>query len=226
MCGRFITKDEAAAEREMEIGRRNPPNWFKDSYNVAPSQQVPVVRMDDGERLGCLMRWGLVPFWAKGIPPKYHTINARIETLETAASYRGPWKHGKRCIMVCSGFYEWHVQVDGTKQPYFIRLKNRDVFGFAALWDSSTTDEGVTVESCTIITMDANPFMAEIHNDKKRMPAILAHEDHQAWLSGNHHQALAALKQYPDDGLVAWPISKAVNVPKNNGPELIEALTI
>lgn len=142
--------------------------------------------------------------------------------METAASCRGPWKHGRRCIVVANGFYEWQVKDDEIRQPYFICLKDRDVFGFAALWDNSITDDGVIVESCAIITIDASPFMAEIHNDKKRMPTIIARFDYEAWLQGSAQEARAVLRQFSDDALVAWPVSRAVNSPKTNSPELIE----
>lgn len=221
MCGRYVTPSQAAAEREMEIGRRNPANPFKERFNVAPTTNVPVVRIAEGSRECVDMRWGLVPFFAKGIPGKYSTINAKVETIETAASYRGPWKRGQRCLMLASGFYEWQVQPDGTKRPFYIHLTDQPVFAFAALWDRSVTDDGVALESCTIITMPASPFMAEIHNDKKREPAMLERKDHQAWLSGSADEARAVLRPYPDDLLAAWPVSKAVNSPKNQGQELI-----
>ena len=114
------------------------PWWrFEASYNVAPTQSVPIVRLTEGGREGVMMRWGLIPFFARGVPPKYSTINARIETVESAASYRGPWKRGQRCIQVASGFYEWHLSAEGKKQPYFIQVADQDLFGFAGLWDRS-----------------------------------------------------------------------------------------
>src|SRR5271168_2669335 len=108
MCGRYVTPQEAEAERYVRAARIH---WeeYERSHNVAPSQQVPVVRMADGQREGLIMRWGLVPFFARGVPPKYSTINASIEKLTDAPSWRGPWKRGQRCILPASGFYEWHV---------------------------------------------------------------------------------------------------------------------
>jgi putative SOS response-associated peptidase YedK len=209
-------------EREFTIRRKH---WvFEPSYNVAPSQQVPAIRMNDGEPEGLLLRWGLVPFFAKGIPPKYSTINARVETLETAASYRGPWKRGQRCILPAAGFYEWQVLPDGKKQPYYITVADQDLFGFAGLWDRSVSEGDSAIESATIITMAANPLMAEIHNVKARMPAILAREDRDAWLAGSLDDARSALKPYPADLMVAWPVSTRVNTPRNNSAQLIEPL--
>ena len=223
MCGRYVTKDQAAVERAFSIVK---PWWrFDQSYNVAPSQLVPVVRSAASEREGVMVRWGLIPFFARGIPPKYSTINARVETVETAASYRGPWKRGQRCIQVAAGFYEWHLAADGKKQPFFIHLADREVFGFAGLWDRSFAADGVATESCVHITMPANALMRDIHNtgnNPHRMPAILRSEDYEAWLSGTIDEAHATLVPYPADLMVACAVSTRVNTPKNNDASLIE----
>lgn len=217
MCGRYVSKISAAQERDWGLTR--PPPLFA-SYNVAPTTAVPVVRERDGERTCDLLRWGLVPFWAKGVPPRLSTINARVETLATAATYRTPWRRGQRCILPALGFYEWQVRESG-KQPWYIHLADQDLFGLAGLWDLSVRADGTALESCTIITMPANPFMAGIHNGKRRMPAILAAADHTAWLTGTLPDAEACLRPYPDDRMRAHTISTAVNSPKNNQPELL-----
>jgi putative SOS response-associated peptidase YedK len=224
MCGRYVSPDDASIEREFNLVRSE---WqFPASFNVAPTQNVPVIRSVEGERRGSLMRWGLIPFFARGVPPKYSTINARIETVQTAASYRGPWSRSQRCIVPAAGFYEWHVLGDGKKQPFYIGCADQPVFGFAGLWDSSKRDDGTVLESFTIITMPASLMMAEIHNapGKQRMPAILEHKDREAWLSGTAEDARAVLKQYPADAMVAWPVSTQVNAPKNNDAKLIEPI--
>ena len=122
MCGRYVSKVDAALERDWGLSKAPP---IFESYNIAPTQKVPVVRERDGERTCELLRWGLVPFWAKGIPTKLSTINARVETVATAATYRGPWKRGQRCILPAIGFYEWQVLDDGKKQPYYISLEDQ-----------------------------------------------------------------------------------------------------
>lgn len=225
MCGRYVTRDQAAIERTFSIVK---PWWrFEASYNVAPSQQVPVVRSVAGEREGVTLRWGLIPFFAHGVPPKYSTINARIESIETAASYRGPWKRGQRCIQVAAGFYEWHLAADGHKQPFFIHLADRETFGFAGLWDRSFATDGTAVESCAHITMSANALMRDIHNtgsNPHRMPAILRSEDHEAWLNGSAVEARAALVPYPAELMVAYAVSTRVNTPKNNDASLLDPL--
>ena len=220
MCGRYVSRLEAALEREWALS--GPPPVFE-SYNVAPSQAVPVVRDRDGNSECLLLRWGLVPFWARGVPPKYSTINARLEGLQTAASYRGPWKRAQRCILPAIGFYEWHVEGRG-KQPWYIYLPEREVFGFAGLWDRSETGDGRAVESCTIITLPANALLAEIHNARQRMPAILRREDHDAWLGTDAEAALACLQPYPAARMAAHPVSTRVNSPRNNDLELIAAV--
>jgi putative SOS response-associated peptidase YedK len=223
MCGRYITAQAAAFERAIQLGKKS---WtFDVSYNVAPTQQVPVVRVEDGQNVGIMMRWGLIPFFAKGEPPKYSTINARIETFETAASYRGPWNRGQRCLQLAGGFYEWHLDETGRKAPYLIKLNDQDVFAFAGLWDRSYKVDGTAIESCVHITMPANSLMAKIHNtgnNPHRMPAILHREDFDAWLHGNVDEARAVLRQYEPDHMYAYEVSTRVNSPKNNSPDLIE----
>jgi putative SOS response-associated peptidase YedK len=223
MCGRYVSPGEASIEREFNLVNTE---WkFPPSYNVAPTQQVPIVRMVDGERRGSRLRWGLIPFFAKGVPTKYSTINARIETVQTAASYRGPWKRGQRCLVVVSGFYEWQVQPDGkSKIPFFIKTNDQEIAAFAGLWESSRTDAGEMIESVTHITVPANSLVGEIHNTKHRMPAILEKADREAWLTGTPEEAWETLGPYPDDMMVAWPVSTRVNTPKNNDPGLVEPL--
>jgi putative SOS response-associated peptidase YedK len=222
MCGRYVTRIDAAFEREWELTR--PPSPFE-SWNVAPSQRVPIVRERDGERTCELLRWGLVPFWARGVPLKASTINARIETLSTAASYRRPWKRGQRCLVPATGFYEWQVR-DAGKQPWFIQVTDQAVFGMAGLWDASATTDGELVESFTIITMPANELLAGIHNAKARMPAIITRENRVPWLRGTADEAHACLRPYPVSQMAAHPVSTVVNSPRNNEPRLIEPVDL
>ena len=221
MCGRYTHLYTWAQVRELYELATWPTEEVDPNYNVAPTRLVPVVRMADSGRQGVNLRWGLVPFFAKGVPPKYSTINATIERLADGPTWRGPWKRGQRCILPASGFYEWHANADSSKTPFYISCADQPIFGFAGLWDSSKRDDGTILESCTIITMPPNPLMAEIHNVKQRMPAILQREDIEAWLAGSTDDARAALKQYPADSMVAWPVSRRVNTPRNNHASLI-----
>jgi putative SOS response-associated peptidase YedK len=232
MCGRYVSPEEAAIEREFHVQRRSWParldgeSPFGASYNVAPTQHVPILRVVRGagtEREGLLMRWGLIPFWANGQAPKLSTINCRIETMETSSSFRDAWQRGQRCIFPAAGFYEWHTNPDGTRQPYYIRpVEEGTSFAVAGLWDRSRKPDGETIQSCTIITMPANELLADIHNDQKRMPAIVRHEDVDVWLGADHAAARAVLRSYPSAEMVAWPVSRNVNSPRNNSPELIQ----
>ena len=220
MCGRYLSPDSAAIEREFSLVRTV---WrFPARFNVAPSQMVPAVRVNGRERVGSLLRWGLVPFFARGTPPTYSTINARMETVQTAASYRGPWKRAQRCLLPANGFYEWQLNADGkTKTPYYIHLIDQPIFAFAGLWDASRNDGGVETESCTHITMPANEFVGRIHNTKRRMPAILAQGDRDAWLFGSQAEAWEVLKPYPDAAMRGWPVSRRVNNPSNDDADIV-----
>jgi putative SOS response-associated peptidase YedK len=143
MCGRYVSPDDAAIEREFTLVRQE---WnFPPSYNVAPTQDVPIVRVDkEGERTGLRVHWDLIPFLAKGVQLKYSTINATVEKLTDAATWRGPWKRRQRCIIPALGFFERQVHADGkSKQPFYITLNDQEIFGFAGLWDSSTGADGV-----------------------------------------------------------------------------------
>lgn len=221
MCGRYFLKLLEGWDEYVEIRDAGWQESFS-SYNVAPTDNVPVVRMIKGQRHGSALRWGLVPFFARGEPPKYSTINATVEKIDSAPAWRGPWQRGQRCILPASGFYEWHVEPDGRKQPFAIELTDQPMFGFAGLWDRSFRPDGSAIESCTIITLPASPLMAEIHNAKKRMPAMLRKKDREAWLTGTGDDAKAALRQYPDELLHAYRISPRVNTPKNNDAKLLE----
>lgn len=217
MCGRFIARTDRNWQNFFSL--KKPPPQFE-SWNVAPTQLIPVVRrVADGNECD-LLRWGLIPFYARGIPGKYSTINARCETATTSPAYRGPWKRGQRCIIPANGFYEWQ-QRDTTKQPYFIRVADHDLFGFAGLWDRSVSADGESIDSCTIVTLPASPFMAVIHNGRQREPAILRPEDHESWLAGTPEQAQLALKPATPGMLVAHEVGRRVNSPRNHGPELI-----
>ncbi len=222
MCGRYILAQQAKAEKAFGVKRLRWNDML--SYNVPPSTQCPVVRTSDGEREGVMMRWGLVPFFLKGENPKFATMNARVETMETSPAFRDAWKRGQRCIVPAVGFYEWQVLPDGRKQPWFIGLKDQEVMGMAALWERSVKSDGTVIESFAIITVPAHEFMANIHNAKQRMPAILRAEDIGAWLEGTPQQARAALIQYPAENMRAHRVSSRVNSPKNDDEKLMEPL--
>jgi putative SOS response-associated peptidase YedK len=221
MCGKYILAQAAKAQAAMGIRRGS---WdYELSYRVLPTEQVPVVVCAQGEREAAQMRWGLIPYWAYGVPLKASTINATVERIDRAPSYRDAWARGQRCILVMGGFYEPHVEVDGSREPFFVHLTDREVFGVAGIWDRSRRDDGSYLFSCTLITVPANRLLAEVHNARQRMPAILATTDHDAWLRGATQDARAVLKPYPDGHMTAWRVSRRVNNPKlPNDASLIE----
>jgi putative SOS response-associated peptidase YedK len=204
MCGRYVSPDEASIEREFGLAHTE---WrFPANFNTAPSQTVPAIRAREGGRESALLRWGF---------GQHGTFNARSETLLSSVIFRGPWNRGQRCIIPALGFYEWHVNADGAKQPYYVHLDDQPICGFAGLWER---------ESCTLITVPANALMAGIDNSKARMPAILARELRELWLFGRPEAAAAALEAYDGDRMIAYPVHPWVNSPRNNDETLLDPL--
>ena len=223
MCGRYILAQAASAERAMGIARGH---WdYPRRFRVLPSEQVPVVVQTGAEREATQMRWGLVPWWRHGVPLKASTINATVERLDHAPSYRDAWRRGQRCIFVMGGFYEPHVNEDGSRDQFFVRLSDREVFGVAGLWERSRRADGSCLLSCTLITVPANQLLAAVHNEKPRMPAILAASEYHEWLSAPAPQARALLQPYSAATMRAWKVSRRVNDPRLPDDErLIEPL--
>ena len=207
MCGRYIIRMQSKYIAGWE--KYGPPP-FLESFNVAPTNEVPILRMSEGKPQYTTVRWGLIPYFARGEAGKFSTINARIETFETASSYKGPWQRGQRCLQLASGFYEWHIDESGRKAPYLIQVADQQLFSFAGLWDRSVKPDGTAIESCVHITMPGNALLQHIHNggnNPYRMPAIVAAEDRDAWLHGTIDEARAVLEQYPADLMDAYEVS-------------------
>ncbi len=222
MCGRFIQISNPHRIRvkisELEISDEVKAA-FTPHYNIAPTQNILTVLNYQVPTLACT-RWGLVPFWAKDISIGSRMINARAETLLEKPSFRTPLrKH--RCIIFADGFYEWKT-LDKSRTPYFIRMKDSEPFALAGLWDQWTdTSDGRIVQSSTIITTSPNDLIAQIHT---RMPVILNREAYSAWLSpGSPDDAVLmdCLKTYPPEEMEAYEISRLVNSPGNDTPEVI-----
>jgi len=221
MCGRFALYNTAEAiENHFRI---RLPAIFSPRYNIAPSQQVLTITADaGGPRQAAYRRWGLIPGWAKDMKIGYKMINARAESIADKPAFRAAFKR-RRCLIPASGFYEWGRAETG-KQPYFIRLRDGDVLAFAGLWESWTgPEDGRTVESCTIITTDANRSVGEIHN---RMPAMVAPEMYDLWLApeSDRDRLLGLLQPFPDRKTVAYPVGTAVNNPQNDIPACIDTV--
>ena len=188
--------------------------------NIAPTQAAAAVRLgEDGGRHFVWLKWGLIPSWAKEAAIGSRMINARAETVAEKPAFRSAFRR-RRCLLVADGFYEWQKQPEGPKQPYRITLQDGGPFGFAGLWESWRDPAGGTVESCTIVTTEANAFLAPIHH---RMPVIVSPGDFDLWLDPGAppQTALALLRPYPDGAMAAYPVSRRVNNVANDDPEVI-----
>jgi putative SOS response-associated peptidase YedK len=195
-------------------------------YNIAPTQQVPIVRVTAGSphRSLSLARWGLIPSWAKDPSIGNRLINARSETVAEKPSFRSAFKR-QRCLVAADGYYEWK-KTGAAKQPYHIRLQDGQVFGFAGLWESWSGPRDAPLEqpleTCTIITTAANDFTRQIHD---RMPVILRPDDYELWLDPELQEPaplLPLLRALESDEMVANPVSTFVNRPANDSPRCIE----
>ena len=217
MCGRFTLAtpaDQIAAQFQLVAVPELAPR-----YNIAPTQQVAAVRAAEAGRELVLLRWGLVPTWAKDLSMGAKLINARAETAAEKPSFRSAMRQ-RRCIIPADGFYEWQAQAGG-KQPFYIRLAHGGSFGLAGLWEHWKSPERAWIETCTILTTAANALMQPLHD---RMPVILPPEAYALWLDPALHDPAplqALLGPYPANLMVAAPVSKAVNKVANDDPSLV-----
>jgi putative SOS response-associated peptidase YedK len=213
MCRCYVSPDIASIEHNFGL---TGTAWrFAANFNTTPSQIVPVVRAREGRTEIVPMRWGFAG---------RRSFNARVETLATGSAFRVPWKRGRRCIVPALGFYEWHVNPDASEQPYYIHPDDQDVFGFAGLWTRSRADANGVTESCSIITVPANPLMAKINNAGARMPAMLTRGQRKSWLTWSTESAGMTLSAYADERLLAYAVSDRINSPHNNDESLLEPL--
>jgi putative SOS response-associated peptidase YedK len=202
---------------------RPTPN-IAPSWNVAPTDPLPVVRYDKraGERSLDVMRWGLVPFWAKDTKVGFANINAKAEGIEGKPAFREAFQR-RRCLVPVDNFYEWKRTATG-KQPYAIALADRRLMALAGLWETWRSPAGERVRSFAIVTTTPNELCAEIHN---RMPVVLEPVAWRAWLGeepADSPDLKALLAPYPSEEMVAWPVSPRVGNVKNNDPSLIEPI--
>ena len=196
-----------------------PDMLLSPNYNARPGQHLPVILGGKPHKIS-LAFWGYKPHWA-GSKSAKAVINTRAETLAQKRYFSDSFKV-RRCLILADSFYEWMKTPKG-KQPYRILLKNDEPFAFAGIWDEGADSHGEIMPVFTIITVAANIDMAPIHD---RMPAILPAEDENVWLSAETslEQAIEMLEPYPDGLLKTYPVSKLVNLPVNNGPEVIKEL--
>ena len=222
MCGRYAFFAPADAVRRW-FGVPFVPE-FAARYNIAPTQDVPVLReREPGRREVALLRWGLVPSWAGDPSIGQRMINARAETLAEKPSFRTALRR-RRCVVLASGWYEWQKTAAG-KQPFFLHRRDGEPLGFAGLWEQWVDrGSGEAIQSCTIVTTAAPPALAAIHD---RMPAVLSKEALASWLDPavTDGSRLAPLLDAGEAGEIeARPVSRAVNDARNEGPQLVEPL--
>ncbi len=225
MCGRFTLtvspEDLQAAFPNFHIPVDIPP-----SYNIAPSQPIPVVP-NDGENTLDFYRWGLIPSWTKADKiGKFSLINARSETVAEKPSFKASFRR-RRCLILTDGFYEWSKSTTGKgKTPYYFTLRDQTPFAFAGLWDIWHSPEGDPLRSACILTTTPNDLVKPIHD---RMPVILQPESYTDWLKpeeGRSDDFQPLLVPYPAELMQAYPVSTYVNSPKNNSPQCIQASTL
>ncbi len=225
MCGRYVRHSDK--QRIAEHFRVDPGTFpdLGESYNVAPQTFQPVVRLnrETGEREIVLMRWGLVPFWARDAKVGYSTINAKAETIATSASFREAFKH-RRCLVPADAFYEWQKIDAKTKQPFAIGMKDGSPYAFAGLWERWRDPATKKVlETYTIITTDPNELLEPLHN---RMPVILQPKDYDRWLqpADPSHLPVDLLRAYPAESMTAWKVDRQVGNVSNDTEACIAPL--
>jgi putative SOS response-associated peptidase YedK len=216
MCARYVITSPAAAIRAL-FGYAEQPD-FPPRYNVAPTQPIPVVRLDAGKRTFALLRWGFVPAWVKDPRNFSLLVNARGESVLDKPSFRNAMRR-RRCLIPADGFYEWR---DGTpRRPYFIRARSGGPIALAGLWETWIGPNGEEIDSVVIVTTQANRTLAAIHG---RMPVIVAPEAFDFWLDCakvDATTAAALIGPAADDRLECYEVSPAVNRATNDSPELI-----
>jgi putative SOS response-associated peptidase YedK len=186
-------------------------------YNVAPEQDVPVIRVMNGARELANLRWGLIPHWS-GDPPREAHVNARSETVAEKPSFRDAFR-ARRCLVPFSGFYGWKGDA-GRKQPYFFQPRDGGVFACAGIWDRWEGLDGV-VETVSVLTMPSNALVMPMD---PRMPVVVNQADFAAWLdpkTANPKKLLASFEPYPAERMECWPIDRRVNDPANDDADLL-----
>jgi len=221
MCQRYVLPDQVTAEREFLPAMA----WWRFSakFNVVPEQYVPAIRLHDGSSEGVMLRWGLIPSWLEQLPSGNPKLSVKAQRVESARIYRDAWLNRQRCILPVAGFYAWQLTPEKYRQPFFVKLKDRAVFGLAAVWDRWVSDDDDVIESCSIIRLAPNAFMSPIADPEIGMPAILRRRDYQVWLEGGPKEAKAALKPCRSEWMEAHPVSPRINSRIVDDPGLIRA---
>jgi putative SOS response-associated peptidase YedK len=219
MCQRYALPDQATVEREFMPSR----TWwnFTARYNVAANQYVPAIRWHDGQSEAVMMRWGLIPSSAEGRAGE-SPLAIDVNEIMVSPLFRRAWLESQRCILPVSGFYAWQLTNRRYRQPHFIHLLDRPVFGIAAIWDRSVTEDDDVIESCSMVCVTPNELIVSIANTDGHMPAILRRKDYQSWLRGTPVAAKETLRPYNKSGMQAYPVSPRINSTAPDDPGLIQ----
>jgi putative SOS response-associated peptidase YedK len=221
MCGRFVITSPPAAIRQV-FGYAEQPN-FPPRHNIAPTQPVPVVIVENGARHFRLMRWGLVPSWVKDPRKITLLINARSESVDEKPAFKNAIRR-RRCLIPANGYYEWQV-ADGRKRPFFIQRRDGGLFGLAALAERWMGPNGEELDTVAIVTAPASPDLATLHH---RVPVTLTQGDFDRWLDCSEDNAapVMGLLKGPHEGEFIWhEVSTRVNHPDNDEPQLLLPIT-
>ena len=223
MCGRYTLSTPSDLLADLMEVQETPQ--LSQRFNIAPTQEAPILRLADDpspHREIVLLKWGLVPFWAKDPTIGNRMINARAETVAEKPSFRNSFKK-RRCIVLTDGFYEWQKTGSG-KQPYFFRLQSQQPFGMAGLWDRWEKGDGQPLETFTILTTQPNELVATAHH---RMPVILTPRQIELWLdpaTGSSSAFGPFWEPYPAAEMQGFAVSTYVNNPANDTARCIEPL--
>ena len=221
MCGRFTLSTDIKTLINVFQLKEDIFDYIP-RYNIAPGQDIHVIIREEDSRKLRLMKWGLIPGWAREAKIGYKMINARFETIDTKPAYKGQYQH-RRCLIPADGFYEWSKK-DKTRQPFRITLPGGILFAFAGIWDRWISPQGNIVYSCSLITAPANEYLKEIH---ERMPVILDREqDYETWLAPADTSTLKGLLGTYRGKMEIYPVSSLVNSPKYDHPGLIQRSTV
>jgi putative SOS response-associated peptidase YedK len=222
MCGRFTLSTPAQTLQQIFDLSETPD--LPPRYNIAPSEAIAAIRLPEpqaGHRLD-LLRWGLVPPWAKEPDVGARMINARSETAATNPAFRTAFRR-RRCLVPADGFYEWQ-RLERRKQPFYIRMRDGLPFAFAGLWEHWEGPQGDALETCTILTTEPSELVRPVHD---RMPVILDPQDWDLWLDPTMHEPerlQSLLRPYPAEKMIAFPVGQTVNNPANDHEECIAPL--
>ena len=220
MFERYVIPRQSLAELEFAPDRR----WwrFEPRFNVGAQQYVPAIRLHGEQSEGLMMRWGLICAWEECRPDALPPPVIADDEILNSARHRDPWLNSQRCILPVAGFYAWRLTPEHYRQPYFVQLPDRSVFGVAGIWDCSQGEDEDVIESFSIIIVPAHDRLREAANCGPALPAILRRKDYAAWLRGSPEEAMAATCASVPMNLLGYAVSPRINSLAVDEPTLIQ----